>query len=134
MTQGHQMLLLGEFDVALAGRVSESIHTFGIFASFKAQGALATHLDPTKASRPCDAERTGIVVAEGGCMYVLERMSDARDRGAKIYGEIAGWAINSDASDFVMPNPDRQAQCMQSALRRAGMTADDVDIVSTHAT
>jgi 3-oxoacyl-[acyl-carrier-protein] synthase II len=134
MIQGAQMLLLGECDVALAGGVSESVRTFGIFASFKAQGALASHDDPTKASRPFDAERTGIVVAEGGCMYVLERMSDARDRGAKIYGEIAGWAINSDASDFVMPNPDRQAQCMQSALRRAGLSADDVDIVSTHAT
>ena len=59
-------------------------------------------------------------------MYVLERMSDARDRGAKIYGEIVGWAINSDASDFVMPNPERQAECMQSAMRRAGVTADEV--------
>jgi 3-oxoacyl-[acyl-carrier-protein] synthase II len=134
LIQGAQMLLLGDCDVALAGGVSESIHTFGIFASFKAQGALASHDDPTKASRPFDAERTGIVVAEGGCMYILERMSDARDRGAKIYGEIAGWAINSDASDFVMPNPDRQAQCIQLALRRSGIAANDIDIVSTHAT
>ncbi len=134
LIQGAQMLLLGECDVALAGGVSESIHTFGIFASFKAQGALASHDDPTKASRPFDADRNGIVVAEGGCMYVLERMSDARDRGAKIYGEIAGWAINSDASDFVLPNPDRQAQCIAAAMKRAGVTADDVDIVSTHAT
>jgi 3-oxoacyl-[acyl-carrier-protein] synthase II len=132
--QGAQMLLLGECDIALAGGVSESIHTFGIFASFKAQGALAWHDDPAKASRPFDAERTGIVVAEGGCMYVLERMSDARDRGAKIYGEIVGWAINSDASDFVMPNPNRQAECVQAALRRSGVEADDIDIVSTHAT
>jgi 3-oxoacyl-[acyl-carrier-protein] synthase II len=134
LIQGAQMLLLGECDVALAGGVSESIHTFGIFASFKAQGALAWHDDPTKASRPFDTERTGIVVAEGGCMYVLERMSDARDRGAKIYGEISGWAMNSDASDFVMPNPDRQAQCIQTALKRASLNADEIDIVSTHAT
>jgi 3-oxoacyl-[acyl-carrier-protein] synthase II len=81
-----------------------------------------------------DAQRTGIVVAEGGCMYVLERMSDARDRDAKIYGEIAGWAMNSDASDFVLPNPDRQAQCIQTAMQRSGVTADEIDIVSTHAT
>jgi 3-oxoacyl-[acyl-carrier-protein] synthase II len=134
LIQGAQMLLLGECDYALAGGVSESIHTFGIFASFKAQGALAWHDDPTKASRPFDADRSGIVVAEGGCMYVLERMSDARDRGAKIYGEISGWAINSDASDFVLPNPQRQAQCVQSALKRSGISADEVDIVSTHAT
>jgi 3-oxoacyl-[acyl-carrier-protein] synthase II len=132
--QGAQMLRLGECDVALAGGVSESIHTFGIFASFKSQGALATHDDPHRASRPFDVDRNGIVVAEGGCLYVLERMDDARRRGAKIYGEIAGYAINSDASDFVLPNPERQAQCMQLALKRAGLNADDVDIVSTHAT
>ena len=67
-------------------------------------------------------------------MYVLERMSDASDRGAKIYGEVVGWAINSDASDFVLPNPERQAECMQLAMRRAGVTADEVQIVSSHAT
>ena len=65
--QGVQMLRLGECDLAIAGGVSESIHTFGIFASFKSQGALASHSDPTKASRPFDTDRTGIVVAEGGC-------------------------------------------------------------------
>jgi 3-oxoacyl-[acyl-carrier-protein] synthase II len=134
LIQGAQMLLLGECDVALAGGVSESIHTFGIFASFKAQGALASHDDPTKASRPFDADRNGIVVAEGGCLYVLERMSDAKDRGAKIYGEVIGWAINSDASDFVLPNPDRQAECVQTALKRCGMSPHEIDIVSTHAT
>ena len=132
--QGTQMLILGECDVALAGGVSESIHTFGIFASFKSQGALARHDDPAKASRPFDRDRNGIVVAEGGCMFVLERLSDAKARGAKIYGEIAGYAINSDASDFVLPNPERQAQCMTKALDRAGISPDDVDIVSTHAT
>jgi 3-oxoacyl-[acyl-carrier-protein] synthase II len=132
--QGAQMLRLDECDVALAGGVSESIHTFGIFASFSSQGALASHVDPTKASRPFDKERNGIVVAEGGCMYVLERLSDAKARGAKIYGELAGYAMNTDATDFVLPNPERQAQCVALALKRAGLNADDIDIVSTHAT
>jgi 3-oxoacyl-[acyl-carrier-protein] synthase II len=132
--QGAQMLRLGECDVALAGGVSESIHTFGIFASFKSQGALASHADPACASRPFDVDRNGIVVAEGGCLYVLERLSDARARGAKVYGEIAGYAMNSDASDFVLPNPERQAECMELALRRARLNPQDVDIVSTHAT
>ncbi len=134
LIQGAQMLRLEECDIALAGGVSESIHTFGIFASFKSQGALATHVDPTKASRPFDAERNGIVVAEGGCVYVLERLSDARRRGAKIHGELAGYAMNSDASDFVLPNPIRQAECIKLALSRAGIAADEIDIVSTHAT
>ncbi|HTN74643.1 MAG TPA: beta-ketoacyl synthase N-terminal-like domain-containing protein, partial [Pirellulaceae bacterium] len=103
-------------------------------ASFKSQGALATHSDPTKASRPFDKERNGIVVAEGGCMYVLERLSDAQARGAKIYGELAGYAMNTDATDFVLPNPERQAQCVELALKRAGLQPADIDIVSTHAT
>jgi 3-oxoacyl-[acyl-carrier-protein] synthase II len=134
MIQGAQMLRLGECDVAIAGGVSESIHTFGIFASFKSQGALATHADAERASRPFDMDRNGIVVAEGGCLYVLERYTDAQRRGAKIYGELAGYAMNSDASDFVLPNAERQAECMQLALRRAGLSAEQVDIVSTHAT
>jgi len=128
------MLLLDQCDVALAGGVSESIHTFGIFASFKAQGALAAHADPTRASRPFDAARNGIVVAEGGCMFVLERMDRAKARGAKLYGELAGYAMNTDATDFVLPNPERQAECIELALARAGLAADGIDIVSTHAT
>ncbi len=134
LIQGAQMLRLGDCDLALAGGVSESIHTFGIFASFKSQGALANHADPTKASRPFDRDRNGIVVAEGGCMFVLERFADARLRGAKIYGELAGYAINSDASDFVLPNPQRQAECMHLALRRANLAPEQIDIVSSHAT
>jgi 3-oxoacyl-[acyl-carrier-protein] synthase II len=134
LIQGAQMLRLGEVDVALAGGVSESIHTFGIFASFKSQGALAWHDDPARASRPFDAQRNGIVVAEGGCIYVLERLNDAQARGARIYGEIAGYATNSDATDFVLPNPDRQAECVHSALRHAGVGPESIDIVSTHAT
>jgi len=132
--QGAQMLILGDCDIALCGGVSESIRTFGIFASFHSQGALACHEDPTKASRPFDADRNGIVVAEGGCMFVLERLADARARGARVYGEVAGYAMNSDAYDFVLPHPERQAECMELALRRAGLAAEDVDIVSTHAT
>ena len=134
LIQGAQMLRLGDCDLALAGGVSESIHTFGIFASFKSQGALATHADPTKASRPFDMARSGIVVAEGGCVFVLERLDDALARKAKIYGELAGYAINTDATDFVLPNPERQAECMQLALARAGLKPEDIDIVSTHAT
>jgi len=128
------MLMLGECDQAIAGGVSESIHTFGIFASFNSQGALATHDDPAKASRPFDKERNGIVVAEGGGLYLLERYEDAVARGARIYGELAGYAMNSDATDFVLPNPERQSECVAKALKRANLNASDIDIVSTHAT
>jgi 3-oxoacyl-[acyl-carrier-protein] synthase II len=134
LIQGVQMLRLGECDLALAGGVSESIHTFGIFAAFNSQGALARNEDPTKASRPFDVDRNGIVVSEGGTIFTLERLSDAKRRGAKIYGEIVGYAMNSDATDFVLPNPERQAQCVRKSLRSAELEAGEIDIVSTHAT
>jgi 3-oxoacyl-[acyl-carrier-protein] synthase II len=129
-----QMLRLGECDLAICGGVSESIHTFGIFAGFKSQNALATHEDPKKASRPFDKGRNGIVISEGGCLYTLERLDDALARGAKIYGEIAGYCVNSDASDYVLPNPGRQAECVRKALVNAKVAAADIDIVNTHAT
>jgi 3-oxoacyl-[acyl-carrier-protein] synthase II len=132
--QGVQMLRLHECDLAIAGGVSESIHTFGIFASFRSQGALAQHTDPTKASRPFDVDRNGIVVAEGACLYVLERLSDAKARSANILAEIVSYAINTDATDFVLPNPERQAECIELALKRGGLASDQIDIVSTHAT
>ncbi|MCA9003446.1 MAG: beta-ketoacyl-[acyl-carrier-protein] synthase family protein, partial [Planctomycetes bacterium] len=109
-------------------------HTFGIFASFKAEGALGHHEDPTKVSRPFDQERNGIVVSEGGCMYVLERLEDALARGARIYGEVLGHHVNSDATDFVLPNPERQNECMRAALAHSGLSPEDIDIVNTHAT
>ena len=132
--QGVQQLLLGEVDLALAGGISESAQTFGIFAAFAAQGALAHHEDPTKASRPLDKNRNGIAISEGGCIYVLERLSDAKARGAKIYAEIVGYAINSDATDFVNPNAERQVECMNKAMKKAGVTTSDIDIVNMHAT
>ncbi|MBF0312696.1 MAG: beta-ketoacyl-[acyl-carrier-protein] synthase family protein [Oligoflexia bacterium] len=124
-----QMLRLREVDVAIAGGISESVQTFGIFAAFKAQGALAPEY-----SRPLDRRRNGIVISEGGCLYTLERLEDALARGAKIYGEIVGYAINSDATDFVLPFAARQVECMAAAIQRAGLLESDIDIVSLHAT
>jgi 3-oxoacyl-[acyl-carrier-protein] synthase II len=129
-----QMLRLGEVDFAICGGISESIHTFGIFAGFKSQNALAHHEDPKKASRPFDKARNGIVISEGGCLYTLERLEDAQARGAKIYAEISGYCVNSDASDYVLPNPTRQAECVRKAIAKAGLTAQDIHIVNTHAT
>jgi 3-oxoacyl-[acyl-carrier-protein] synthase II len=134
LIQGAQMLKLGEVDMALCGGISESTGSFGIFASFRAQGALAAHEDPRKASRPFDKDRNGIVISEGACMYVLERLDRALERGAKIYGEVAGYAMNSDARDFVLPYGPRQAECMRLALERANLSPCEIDIINTHAT
>ncbi len=134
LIQAMQMLQLGEVDQALGGGVSESIHTFGIFASFKAQGALGTHADPTRVSRPFDKQRNGIVVSEGGCLFTLERLEDAQRRGARIYAEVVGHHVNSDAADFVLPLPERQNECMRAAVAKAGMEPGQIDLVNTHAT
>ena len=134
LIQAVQMLRLGEVEMALAGGISESTGSFGIFASFKAQGALAEAADPRLACRPFDLSRNGIVVSEGACVYVLEHLDRALARNARIYGEIVGYAMNSDARDFVLPYGVRQAECMRLALKRANLQAHDVDLINTHAT
>jgi 3-oxoacyl-[acyl-carrier-protein] synthase II len=134
LIQGVQMMRLGEVDMALAGGVSESTSSFGIFASFQAQGALGSADDPRNACRPFDTSRDGIVVSEGACIYVLERLESALERGAEIYAEIVGYAMNSDAKDYVLPFHERQAECMELALERAGLAPEDIDILNTHAT
>ncbi len=134
LIQGVQMLQLGEVDMALAGGISESTQSFGIFASFKAQGALGEADDPNFACKPFDMNRNGIVVSEGGCIFVLETLEKALERNAPIYGEIVGYAMNSDARDFVLPYGERQSECMELVLKRAGLQPQDIDIINTHAT
>ena len=134
LIQAVQMMRLGEVDMALAGGISESVGSFGIFASFKAQGALGEAEDPRMASRPFDIDRNGIVISEGACVYTLEYLEKALERGAHIYGEIVGYAMNSDARDFVLPYGKRQAECMHLALQRASMVPEDISLINTHAT
>ncbi len=134
LIQGVQMLRLGEVDLALCGGISECVGSFGIFASFRSQGALAEHADPAQASRPFDRDRNGIVISEGGSIFTLERLDRALARGAKIYGEITGYAMNSDAKDFVLPYGPRQRQCMEIALRRADLAPKDITLINAHAT
>ncbi|MBF0466222.1 MAG: beta-ketoacyl-[acyl-carrier-protein] synthase family protein [Nitrospirae bacterium] len=134
LIHGAQMLMLDEVDLAICGGVSESIRTFLCFASFRNEGALANNNDPQKACRPFDTDRNGIVISEGGCLYILERLDDALARKAKIYGELVGYGINTDASDYVAPNQERQEQCMVKALRRAVLEPQDISIINAHST
>lgn len=134
LIQAVQMMRLREVDMAIAGGISESVGSFGIFASFKAQNALGDHEDPRLATRPFDRDRNGIVISEGGCLYTLEYLDKALERNAPILGEIIGYAMNSDAKDFVLPYWKRQAECMALALERSGLSAEEIHLVNTHAT
>jgi 3-oxoacyl-[acyl-carrier-protein] synthase II len=117
LIQGVQQILLGEVDYAIAGGISESPQTFGIFAGFAAQGALGyNEEDITKSIKPMDKNRQGTVIAEGGCLYILETLENAKARGAKVIAEIIGYALNSDATDYVNPHTQRQIECMNLAM------------------
>ena len=129
-----QMLQLDQADIAFGGGVSEATHGFSIFASFQSQGALGHHENPTKASRPFDRDRNGIVVSDGGCLYLLERLEDAQKRGAHIHAEVLGYFVNSDGTDFVHPDSDGQNACIRGGLAHARLEPEEVDILSTHAT
>ena len=135
LIQGAQMLLLDECDLALAGGVSESIHTFGIFAGFASQGALAAHDDPAKASRPFDRDRNGIVVSEGGCLYTLERLQ-RRDAPRREDLRRAGRLRDEQRRHRLRAAQSRAAGASAWSWRSSGpgSTPSDIDIVSTHAT
>ena len=74
------------------------------------------------------------MVAEGGCLFAMERLDDALARGAKIYAEVLGYHVNSDGTDFVLPDSAGQERCMRGALAHAKLSAADIDVVNTHAT
>ncbi|HVS19565.1 MAG TPA: beta-ketoacyl-[acyl-carrier-protein] synthase family protein, partial [Planctomycetota bacterium] len=124
----------GSADVMFAGG-SEAAISHLCIGSFAAMKALSTRNDaPEKASRPFDRDRNGIVASEGGALYVLERRDDALARGARIVAELVGWHVNSDGTDFVLPDSAGQEACMRGALRHAELAPEAIDVINTHAT
>ena len=92
--------------------------------------------DPTRASRPFDIKRDGFAPAEGGGILVVESMEHAQERGAKIYAEVAGWGVSSDAYHLVQPHPDGigAGKAMSRALDNAQIEPDEVDYINAHGT
>ncbi|MFQ5611186.1 MAG: beta-ketoacyl-ACP synthase II [Anaerolineae bacterium] len=126
----------GRCDVMLAGGV-EAMIIQTTFAGFAAMRALSTRNgDPTKASRPFDAERDGFVIGEGGAIFVLERLSHAKARGARIQAELLGEANSSDTYHIAAPDPEGRGavRTMRWALEDAGIGPDDVDYINAHGT
>ena len=131
-----RMIQRGDVDVMLAGGTEASLCEVGI-ASFNAIRALSTRNDaPEKASRPFDRDRDGFVPGEGAGILILETREHAIDRGARIYGEILGYATTNDAFHQVAPDEtgEAPAKAVSLALRDAGLEPKDIDYVNAHGT
>jgi 3-oxoacyl-[acyl-carrier-protein] synthase II len=129
-------LRMGWVDVCLAGACDMGVTPYSL-ASFGNLRALSRRNEaPTEAVRPFDCDRDGMVLGEGGAVFVLERADDACARGREAYAEVAGVGMTSDAYHLVIPSPDAtySVAAMRQALRMAEMNPEDVDYVNAHAT
>jgi 3-oxoacyl-[acyl-carrier-protein] synthase II len=132
--EGMDAIRLGRADVMLCGGTEAPVTEVGI-AGFGAMRALSRRNDdPAKASRPFDSERDGFVMGEAGAVLVLEELERAKARGAKIYAELAGYGVSSDAQHITEPDPtgEHPARAMKMALTDAGVAVGEVDYVNAH--
>ncbi|HXY58117.1 MAG TPA: beta-ketoacyl-ACP synthase II [Methylocystis sp.] len=132
-----RLIALGEAEVMVAGGAESPVNRIGV-AGFCACRALSTGFNdrPEAGSRPYDRDRDGFVMGEGAGCVVLETLEHAKARGAKILAEIVGWGMSGDAHHITAPAPDGDGayRCMQAALKRAGVSVDEIDYVNAHGT
>ena len=124
----------GDADVMIAGGSEGCMSPLGV-GGFASMRALSTRNDdPATASRPWDRDRDGFVLGEGAGVMVLEEYEHAKKRGAKIYAELGGYGLSADAGHMTAPNMDGPRRAMLSALRNAGVNAEQVDYLNAHGT
>lgn len=128
------MIRRGDADVMLAGGADASVCPVGIAGFDNIHALSRRNDDPEHASRPFDKDRDGFVMGEGAGVVVLEEYEHAKARGAKIYAELVGYGLSSDAYHITMPNTDGPMRCMQMAMARAGITPDQIDYLNAHGT
>ncbi len=124
----------GDADVMIAGGTEAPLIPLTV-GGFNAMRALSTNNDdPQGASRPFDKDRDGFIIAEGSGILILEEMEFAKKRGARIYAEILGFGMSSDASHITAPSLDGPVRCMQDALRHAEINPEEIDYINAHGT
>ena len=130
----YRAIARGDVRAALAGGVEAPLSPL-VYGAFTIIHAMSTRNDePRAASRPFDGARDGFVMAEGSGVLLLERLEDARARGARVYGEVAGYGLTNDAHHMSAPRPDAtmNAAAMKRALDEAGVPPNEVDVVNAH--
>jgi 3-oxoacyl-[acyl-carrier-protein] synthase II len=134
--QAKRMIDLGETDVVIVGGAEANIIPISVAAMANMKALSTRNDEPEKACRPFDLTRDGFVYGEGAAAFVVETVEHAQKRGARIYAELAGGAITSDAYHITAPDPsgERASQAIVKALRASGLQAEDVDLVVAHGT
>lgn len=129
-----RLIKYGDADVMIAGGAEATVSPLGI-GGFAAMRALSTRNDdPETASRPWDVDRDGFVQGEGAGVLVLEEYEHAKKRGARIYGELVGYGMSSDAHHITMPDSDGPRRGMVNTLRDAGLNPEQIDYINAHGT
>jgi len=129
-----RLIEYGDADVMIAGGAESTVSPLGVGGFAAARALSMRNDDPKTASRPWDRDRDGFVLGEGAGVLVLEEYEHAKQRGAKIYAELAGFGMGADAFHMTAPNVDGPKRSMKAALRNAGVNATDVNYLNAHGT